>query len=254
VRCDTDLLCIVSNHPLACILTYFSPYPHCSLSRYKDRITLSTLRPLPMFLGVTGPSFCISAQAFAPPSKRFDKYAAEKIGSRLKLNFAFFLTNYALIVGCTAFVVALMHPAMLVLMGIVYGLWYLHFLIERAGLSMVYGGVDFGEVFTTSRRAIVLTVLTVLVGVFKCLIPLLEVFAISGIAILAHASMRDPQHVETCGDFGTGDGDGSGGVATGRQYGSADSDDDEEYVMDQETTESTSKAEQSGELIRRDVV
>jgi hypothetical protein len=205
-----------------------------------------------MFLGVTGPAFCISAQAFAPPSKRFDKYAAEKIGSRLKLNFAFFLTNYALIVGGTAFVVALMHPAMLVLMGVVYGLWYLHFLIERAGVSMVYGGVDFGEVFTTSRRAIVLTVLTVLVGVFKCLVPLLEVFAISGIVILAHASMRDPQHVETCGNFGADDGDSTG--AGGRQYGSADSDDDEEYVLDQETTESTSKAEQSGELTRRDVV
>ena len=248
----TDLLLRSDSH----VHDTSSPPPPVSLSRYKDRITLDTLRPLPMFLGVSGPAFCISAQAFAPPSKRFDKDAAEKIGSRLKLNFSFFLTNYALIVGGTAFVVALMHPAMLVLMGIVYGLWYLHFLIERAGVNMEYGGVDFSEIFTTNRRALVLTMVTVLVGVFKCLVPVLEVVAISGIVILAHAGMRDPQHVESCGDFGGGSAVGvSGGGAAGRRHGSANSDDDEEYVLDHETNGIvSSKDEKNGELVRRDVV
>lgn len=200
-----------------------------------------------MFLGVAGPAFCISAQAFAPPSRRFDKDAAEKIGSRLRLNLAFFLTNYALIFFGTAFVVALMHPAMLVLMGIICGLWHLHFMMERAAIPMVYGGVDFGAIFTADRRSIVLTVLTILGGVFKCLGPFLEVLAISGVVILAHASMRDPQHIESSGEFS----------AAGRRYGSADSDDDEEYVMDDETAgtsiTSNDPPESGNNLVRRDV-
>lgn len=224
---------------------------------------MDTLRPLPTFLGVTGPAFCIAATAFAPPTKKLDKDAAEKIGSRLKLNFAYFLTNYALILAGTAFVVALMHPSMLLLMGILVGLWHVHFLLDRAAIPMKYGGVDFGEIFTTSRRSLVLTILTVLVGVFKCLVPTLEVLAISGIAIFAHASMRDPQHVETCGDLG------GFGAGSRRRAGS---DADEEYVARQETSgigsggmsnggssgsgngTKTPKGDRSGELTRRDVV
>eukprot|EP00563_Minutocellus_polymorphus_P018601 CAMPEP_0197719032 /NCGR_PEP_ID=MMETSP1434-20131217/2947_1 /TAXON_ID=265543 /ORGANISM="Minutocellus polymorphus, Strain CCMP3303" /LENGTH=287 /DNA_ID=CAMNT_0043303737 /DNA_START=9 /DNA_END=872 /DNA_ORIENTATION=- len=239
------------------------------LSGYTERISLDTLRPLPTFLGVTGPAFCIAATAFAPPTKKLDKDAAEKIGSRLRLNFAYFLTNYALILAGTAFVVALMHPSMLVLMGILVGLWHVHFLLDRAAMPIEYGGVDLGEIFTASRRSLVLTILTVLVGVFKCLVPTLEVLAISGIAIFAHASMRDPQHVETCGDFG-------GGGGSRRR---ANSDADEEFVLDGEghresngsggigggmsnggsSADSrigmkTPKGDRSGELIRRDVV
>ena len=249
----------VFNLHLTLSLRYPHGLPFSSLSKYTERISLDTLRPLPTFLGVTGPAFCIAATAFAPPTKKLDKDAAEKIGSRLKLNFAFFLTNYALILAGTAFVVALMHPSMLLLMGILVGLWHVHFLLDRAAIPMKYGGVDFGEIFTTTRRSLVLTILTVLVGVFKCLVPTLEVLAISGIAIFAHASMRDPQHVETCGDLG---GFGSGS----RRRASSDA--DEDYVLDnggqQESNgggmsngggaTKTPKGDRSGELTRRDVV
>ena len=248
----------VTSH-LTLSLRYPHGLPSSSLSKYTERISMDTLRPLPTFLGVTGPAFCIAATAFAPPTKKLDKDAAEKIGSRLKLNFAYFLTNYALILAGTAFVVALMHPSMLLLMGILVGLWHMHFLLDRAAIPMEYGGVDFGEIFTTARRSLVLTILTVLVGVFKCLVPTLEVLAISGIAIFAHASMRDPQHVETCGDLG-----GLGGGSRRR----ASSDADEDYVLDnggqQESNgggmsngggaTKTPKGDRSGELTRRDVV
>ena len=248
----------VTSH-LTLSLRYPHGLPSSSLSKYTERISMDTLRPLPTFLGVTGPAFCIAATAFAPPTKKLDKDAAEKIGSRLKLNFAYFLTNYALILAGTAFVVALMHPSMLLLMGILVGLWHMHFLLDRAAIPMEYGGVDFGEIFTTARRSLVLTILTVLVGVFKCLVPTLEVLAISGIAIFAHASMRDPQHVETCGDLG------GFGVGSRRR---ASSDADEDYVLDnggqQESNgggtsngggaAKTSKGDRSGELTRRDVV
>ena len=258
----------VFNLHLTLSLRYPHGLPFSSLSKYTERISLDTLRPLPTFLGVTGPAFCIAATAFAPPTKKLDKDAAEKIGSRLKLNFAYFLTNYALILAGTAFVVALMHPSMLLLMGILVGLWHMHFLLDRAAIPMEYGGVDFGVIFTTARRSLVLTILTVLVGVFKCLVPTLEVLAISGIAIFAHASMRDPQHVETCGDLG-----GFGGGSRRR----ASSDADEDYVLDDGghresngiggggglsnggsagsgSGAKTPKGDRSGELTRRDVV
>ena len=280
VRHDEDLfrliaLAYINTSLYAASNAFLSPAPHSlpfplsydSLSGYTERISLDTLRPLPTFLGVTGPAFCIAATAFAPPTKKLDKDAAEKIGSRLRLNFAYFLTNYALILAGTAFVVALMHPSMLVLMGILFGLWHVHFLLDRAAVSMEYGGVDFGEIFTTGRRSFVLTILTLLVGVFKCLVPTLEVLAISGVAIFAHASLRDPQHVETCIDFGGGGG--------GRRR--ANSDADEEYVLDGDSNREsngggggmmsnggsgagsgdvtkTPKGDRSGELTRRDVV
>lgn len=280
VRHDEDLfrliaLAYINTSLCAAANAFLSPTPHSlplplsydSLSGYTERISLDTLRPLPTFLGVTGPAFCIAATAFAPPTKKLDKDAAEKIGSRLRLNFAYFLTNYALILAGTAFVVALMHPSMLVLMGILFGLWHVHFLLDRAAVSMEYGGVDFGEIFTTGRRSFVLTILTLLVGVFKCLVPTLEVLAISGVAIFAHASLRDPQHVETCIDFGGGGG--------GRRR--ANSDADEEYVLDGDSNREsngggggmmsnggsgagsgdvmkTPKGDRSGELTRRDVV
>ena len=196
------------------------PLSPASLSKWKDRISLDTLRPLPMFLGVTGPAFCISAQAFNPPSSRLDKNAAEKIGSRLRLNISFFISNYALIFVGTAFVVSLMHPVMLLSMAIVFGLWYAHFFVERTNPSLEIQVINVTEILNSLPRSAILTVITIIVGLFKCFVPLLQVVGIAGTVIMGHAALRDPQHIETNDNFG-----GS------RRRGSADS--DEEYEPDE---------------------
>eukprot|EP00568_Trieres_chinensis_P001195 CAMPEP_0183309494 /NCGR_PEP_ID=MMETSP0160_2-20130417/25377_1 /TAXON_ID=2839 ORGANISM="Odontella Sinensis, Strain Grunow 1884" /NCGR_SAMPLE_ID=MMETSP0160_2 /ASSEMBLY_ACC=CAM_ASM_000250 /LENGTH=243 /DNA_ID=CAMNT_0025473533 /DNA_START=27 /DNA_END=758 /DNA_ORIENTATION=- len=191
-----------------------------ALTRCGHRITLDTLRPLPLFLGVTGPAFCLSPEAFNPPSRHLDKTAPEKVWARVRLNFAFFLTNYALIFFGTAVVVALMHPGMVLYVGMVSGLWWFHSFTMANDIPLVAFGRDLGDILTPERRSMFLTVVSVLVGVYKCLIPVLSVMGISGLIILTHAVLRDPKHIESSKEFGF--------------RGSADSDSEEEDMTDDE--------------------
>ena len=171
-----------------------------------SRVTMDTVRPLNMFLGITGPSFCFSPAAFNTPVKKLDKSTYEKFQSRLKLNFAFFLSNYALVTTGVALVTALMNPGMVIAVGLIWGLWALHrFLISN---ELVLFGRNIGTLISISHRSTVLIILTALVIVWKCLKPTITVVAISGLMILVHALLRDPSHV-TSSDFQTRNGNSS---------------------------------------------
>ena len=201
------------------LLKYYSNL-NTRLSRWGGRITLDTLRPLPLFLGITGPAFCLSPEAFNPPSRRLDKTSAEKVFARLRLNFAFFLTNYALVLFGTAVVVALMNPGMIIYVCIVSVLWWLHNFVWKNDIPLVAFGRDLGDIFTPKRRSLVLTVVSVIVGFYKCLRPVLCWLGISGVVIITHAILRDPKHIESSKEFGF--------------RGSADSDSEEEGITDDE--------------------
>jgi len=171
-----------------------------------SRVTMDTVRPLTMFLGITGPSFCLSPAAFNAPVKKLDKSTYEKFQSRLKLNFAFFLSNYALVTAGVALVTALMHPGMVISVGLIWGLWALHkFLISN---ELILFGRNIGTLISISQRSTILIILTAIVILLKCLKPTMIVIAISGGMILAHALLRDPSHV-TSGDFQSGNGSNS---------------------------------------------
>lgn len=147
-----------------------------------------------MFLGVSGPSFCFSPEAFNPPVKKLDKSTPEKFKSRLRLNFAFFLSNYALVVAGVACVVFLMHPGMLLALAFVWALWSTHyFLISN---EVVVAGTNLGTLVSITHRATALAVVTCLVITWKCLVPSIVVVAISGLIIFAHALLRDPKHID----------------------------------------------------------
>jgi len=176
------------------------------MSYIGSRVTMDTVRPLNMFLGITGPSFCFSPVAFNAPVRKFDKSTYEKFQSRLKLNFAFFLSNYALVTAGVALVTALMHPGMVILVGLIWGLWALHhFLISN---ELILFGRNVGTLISISQRSTILMVLTAIVIIWKCLKPTIIVIAISGGLILVHALLRDPSHV-TSGDFRDGSGSSS---------------------------------------------
>lgn len=154
---------------------------------------MDTLRPLPMFLGLSD-GFCMSAEAFTPPIKKVDKTTPEKVTSRIKLNIAFFLTNYALVAFGVAVVVALMHPGMLISVGFVWGLWWLHnYMISH---EIIVFGHNIGALLSISHRFYVLFVITVLVVMWKCLAPAIIFISITTIVVLAHAIMRDPKHTD----------------------------------------------------------
>ena len=152
-----------------------------------------------MFIGFSGHAFCLAPEAFSPPAKKIDKSTYEKIKSRLKLNFAFFLSNYALVAAGVALVVALMHPGMLISTGIVWALWGLHeYLISH---ELVVFGQNIGSLVSINHRSNGLMVLTVIVIVWQCLFPAITFVAISGLIILSHAIMRDPKHIELSSEF-----------------------------------------------------
>jgi hypothetical protein len=189
-------------------------------TRLMSRVSIETLRPLPMFLGVNPVGFCLSAGAFTPPVKKLDKTTPEKISSRIKLNFAFFLSNYALLAAMVGIVVALMHPSMLFFVAIVMGLWSLHSFMIRH--ELIVFGFNLGTVLSIQQRFYVLFTITTLVVIWKCLIPTLIFIAISGLIIITHSFLRDPKHIESSSsslfgaqdsdeDYEDGEGNGSGG-------------------------------------------
>ena len=127
--------------------------------------------------------------------KKLDKSSVEKFKSRLRLNFSFFLSNYALVAAGVALVIALMHPGMLVSLAFLWGMWMLHsFLISN---EVIVFGKNIGTLISLNHRSALLTAITLLVVVWKCLLPCISAVAISGVLILSHAIMRDPKHLDT---------------------------------------------------------
>ncbi len=192
---------------------------------FTSKINIHTLRPLPVFLGFTGPSFCIGADAFSPPisfgsDKTINKH--EKCSSRISRNLQYFATNYAVMAIGTVLVVALMHPGMLFFVGVTWVLWWLHLVVLREDIKLVVMEKDLNEVLTPNRRSWVLSVWTFYVAVAKCLHPSLKGLAISGALVLFHAIMRNP--AKLAGDIVR-----SKSVASG--YAAGDSSDDDSKVM-----------------------
>mmetsp|Transcript_24423 Transcript_24423/g.37688 ORF Transcript_24423/g.37688 Transcript_24423/m.37688 type:complete len:132 (-) Transcript_24423:172-567(-) len=82
------------------------------------------------------------------------------------------------------------------------GLWWLHFLIIDKGLDrIVVSGQDLSTIITPVIRFHILTAVSIVVGVFQCLIPLLSWFFISVFLVLTHAVLRDPKHIEKSASF-----------------------------------------------------
>mmetsp|Transcript_22232 Transcript_22232/g.36814 ORF Transcript_22232/g.36814 Transcript_22232/m.36814 type:complete len:251 (-) Transcript_22232:418-1170(-) len=172
------------------------------LLRLSERISLETLRPLPLFIGITDHAFCLSAGAFTPPTSTDSKTVAQSIRTRIALNGAFFLTNYALVAFGVAVVVALLHPGMLLVCGVVWLLWWMHdYLITH---EVNIGKHNFGTLVSINNRSSILTIVTFGAVVWKCLFPVLSFVLVSGVLLLLHAVMRDPQHIASCSQYGAG--------------------------------------------------
>jgi hypothetical protein len=172
------------------------------VSRLQSRVSVDTIRPLPIFLGLNaGVGFCFSSSAFTPPVRKVDKSTPEKIKSRVQLNFAYFISNYALLAAMTALVVALMHPGMVLFVGIVYLLWRAHeFLIRN---PLIVFGLEVHSLLSIKQRFYFLFTMTTLVVIWKCLTPSLIFVSIASLMIVSHALLRDPKDVEAFAAGGT---------------------------------------------------
>lgn len=193
-------------------------------SRMWGSVSVETLRPLPMFLGISGNNFCMSAEAFTPPIKKIELREAEKLRSRIKLNLSFFLTNYALVAFGVALVVALMHPSMIFSLGCVWGFWWFHnYLISN---EVMVPGVNknLGSLVSIAHRFYALFVMTVLVVFWKCFRPFLIFSGITGVIVIAHSVMRNPKDIDKY-------------QSAQIKRGSSDSDDEEEVLVDRPKTD-----------------
>lgn len=171
------------------------------VGKVSESVTLDTIRPLPMFLGFSGPSFCLSAQAFNPPSTKFDKTAPEKVFGRLSLNFAFFVSNYAFIAINVSVVVSLMHLDMVMYLGLICAFWWFHNFTIRNQIPLTLLGKDLNDYVSVSTRSSLLSVATLIVIFLHCLSPVLEMVCISAFIIFSHALLRDPKHIESSSMF-----------------------------------------------------
>jgi hypothetical protein len=164
-------------------------------------VALDTVRPLPVFLGITGPSFCFAPNAFNPPSKKMDKNTAEKISQRISLNFAYFISNYAMIFIGTCIIVTLMHPGMIIYSSIVYCLWKGHKMMVENCTPIIVKGKDIGQYITVEMRTRVLYLITAWVVIVHCFRPFIIVVGLTGLLVMVHAFMRDPKHIELNKNF-----------------------------------------------------
>lgn len=178
---------------------------------------MDTIRPLPVFLGITGPSMCFAPDAFNPPSKKIDKYTAEKVSQRVSLNFAYFISNYAMIFVGTCIIVTLMHPAMIIYSFIVYLLWKGHTIMVANNTPLVIMDKDLGKYITVEMRTRILYMVTAWVVLAYCFKPFISVVGLTSLLVLCHAFMRDPKHIDVVNrsngvdDGGSSDDDDSSG-------------------------------------------
>ena len=84
-----------------------------------------------------------------------DKGTPEKIRSRVKLNVAYFMSNYALLAAMTAIVVAMMHPGMVFFVAVVYFMWKAHEFLIRNSLNLF--GIEVHALLTIKQRFYVLS-------------------------------------------------------------------------------------------------
>ena len=97
--------------------------------------------------------------------------------------------------------------------GFVYLLWVLHnFLISN---EVIVLGRNVGTLVSITHRFYVLSVVSVIVVVWKCLRPFLIFVTLTALAVMAHAIMRDPKHTDKQSYAGI-------------RHGSEDSDEEEE--------------------------
>lgn len=125
----------------------------------------------------------------------------EKVKSRVSLNTSFFLTNYVFLTIGVGVVVALSHPGMLISVAAVSGLWGIHNVIIHRKMQLIVQEKDVLKIINPFHRWCFLMVVSIIVGVVWCLVPLLSWFFISSFMTLVHAGLRDPKHIEASASF-----------------------------------------------------
>jgi hypothetical protein len=174
------------------------------LAKSRERLTLDTLRPLPVVLGIRGNNFCIQPTAFTLPSSHIDRTLPPKLTHRMKVNVAYFLTNYVVIAACVSIIVCLLHPMMMFWMCVVSSVWYIHHYMLTVSSSsgeereepIILFGKNIHEIISPYNRSVIAMLLTVVVAVFFVFLPFVSVLSITSLIVIVHSALRDPRDIE----------------------------------------------------------
>lgn len=209
----------IDNQAINNVFKFLRMHGTMITSELQRRISIENIRPLPIFLGITS-NHCMSVDAFTSPlssgrsssnnnntdnnNVAKSKAAMDLIKTRLSTNLSYYMSNYALIVMIVSFIIALLNPAMLLSLGVLWGLWTFHtFLLHN---DLIIFGYNLASILTISQRHSILSALTFLVIVFRCMSFAKSVIAISSLIIFSHMLLRDSKHIEKNTSSTTGSG------------------------------------------------
>jgi hypothetical protein len=175
------------------------------VARIKSHVSIDTIRPLPIFLGLQGAdgatgsnnnTVSIAPNAFTTPIAHGTRTRIEVIQVRVNDNIAYYMSNYALIAVMTAVVVILMHPfSVIITLLIVYGLWWCHSYLLRHEL-ILFHTIPIHTILTVQQRFYALLLVSVTLIVITCIIPTIIFIIIAGTIVLCHAALRDTRHIQ----------------------------------------------------------
>jgi PRA1 family protein len=181
-------------------------------ARMKSHISIETIRPLPIFLGLrsissstasdhddSGSSGGMSGVQISPNAfttapifgRGTNRYTA--IRSRVQENMTYFMSNYAVVAAMTAVVILLMHPSVLIIIAILNGLWWCHGYLIRHELIVL--SIPIHTVLTVQQRFYLLFATSFILIIITCVVPTLIFLLITGVMIVCHAALRDTGHL-----------------------------------------------------------
>jgi PRA1 family protein len=181
------------------------------VARVHRSISLETLRPLPVFLGLSSSAIDegmnLSPDAFSAPLAGADTMTL--IRSRVHDNITFYMSNYALVAAMTAIVIVVMHPSLMVIIAALYGLWWCHGYLIRHEVNVCT--IPLHSILTVQQRFYVLFAISFLVMMSPAFVmPTILMVFISGFIILCHAALRDTTHLHEASQRGRKLGSGGG--------------------------------------------
>jgi hypothetical protein len=168
-----------------------------AIAQLRSKVSMRTLRPLPVFLGLQATEddvFELSQDAFVPPQNLNTADAFSKVKTRVRENLNFFATNYCMIAAMTALVVTLMHPMMLIVVSLVYGLWLAHDYLIRHEL-VLFTSIPIQSILSVQKRFYLFLAISTVAIFLACFGPFLIFLMISAFIILTHAALRDTRHL-----------------------------------------------------------
>jgi hypothetical protein len=172
-----------------------------TMAQLKSKVSMRTLRPLPVFLGIQATDeedvYELSRDAYVTPSLPQNINSVDaftKVKHRVRENLHFFATNYCMIAAMTALVVTLMHPMMILVVSLVYGLWVAHEYLIRHEL-VLFNTIPIQSVLSVQKRFYLFLIISSVAIVLVSLGPVLVFCTIAAVLILAHAALRDTRHL-----------------------------------------------------------